>query len=199
MRIIEHEGQLDHNQCVDAYIAAETNNDIEVGINKMENIRRQQVLSNRKVVDTIVDVIKYLAKQGLAFRGSENESASDIDTSFSKGNFMELIKLMSKYSPELKNHLNKCKTASLKSRKRARLNKSPKNVRRGRGSLVSFLSKTTVAKIVKIMKNMLINKIVIKKLKTMVANLVLNVIRHKILRVKIKLQLFYVILQVSAN
>lgn len=171
VRVKEHEGHLDHSQSVESYVAAATNRDVEVGIFKMEAVRRKQVLQNRKVVDVVIDVIKYLTQQGLAFRGKNNEAASDYDSGNNQGNFLELVKLMAKYNPELKYHLNKCEKMSMasKTKKRSMLilnkkagitGKNENGSKRGRGGLVSFLSKTTISKILKIMKKMLIDQIV---------------------------------------
>lgn len=168
VRVKEHESHLDHSQCVESYVAAATNRDVEVGIFKMEAVRRQQVLLNRKVVDAIIDVIKFLTQQGLAFRGKNNEAASEYDSGNNQGNFLELVKLLAKYIPELKNHLSKCEKKSMASKikKRSHLilnkkaGKAGKGVKRGRGGLVSFLSKTSITKILNIMKKMLVEKIV---------------------------------------
>lgn len=58
-------------------------------------------MRNRSIVDAIINCIKYLSQQGMAFRGKSNEAASDLTSSISQGNFLELIKLLAKYSPVL--------------------------------------------------------------------------------------------------
>jgi hypothetical protein len=59
-----------------------------------EELERQQ---NRKVAEIIFDCLRFLAKQGLAFRGHLEDGESG-----NKGNFLELITFLSTYSPELK-------------------------------------------------------------------------------------------------
>lgn len=68
----------------------------------------------------IIDIILYLVKQNLAFRKKMNESRFDlniinkVDTNFkNRGNFMQLVKLISKYdintiSHNIKNCIKKC-------------------------------------------------------------------------------------------
>jgi hypothetical protein len=62
-----------------------------------EEIERKQ---NRKVAEIIFDCTRFLARQGLAFRGHLEDEESD-----NKGNFLELITFLTKYSPELQNWL----------------------------------------------------------------------------------------------
>jgi len=69
------------------------------------------VAENREIVKLIFDVLIYLARQNSAFRG-HNESWS----SKNQGNFLELLKLMSKHNALLKSHLSKITNASKKNR-----------------------------------------------------------------------------------
>ncbi|XP_022161052.1 zinc finger MYM-type protein 1-like [Myzus persicae] len=69
------------------------------------------VAENREIVKIIFDVLIYLARQNSAFRG-HNESWS----SKNQGNFLELLKLMSKHNALLKSHLSKITNASKKNR-----------------------------------------------------------------------------------
>ena len=55
---------------------------------------RQQ---NRKIIEILLDITKTLGRQGIAFRGH----GSDDD-----GNFRQVVKLVSKYCPELQHWLN---------------------------------------------------------------------------------------------
>lgn len=58
-----------------------------------EQVERQQ---NRKIAEIIFDCMRFLARQGLAFRGHSENDASD-----NKGNFLELVSFLTRYSPEL--------------------------------------------------------------------------------------------------
>ena len=60
------------------------------------------VAENREIVKVIFETLIYLARQNIAFRG-HNESW----TSNNQGNFIELIKFISKYNPILSSHLSK--------------------------------------------------------------------------------------------
>jgi len=64
------------------------------------------VAENREILKIIFDVLIYLARQNSAFRG-HNESWS----SKNQGNFLELLKLMSKHNALLKSHLSKITNA----------------------------------------------------------------------------------------
>ncbi|XP_018402038.1 PREDICTED: uncharacterized protein LOC108779168 [Cyphomyrmex costatus] len=55
-----------------------------------------------KVLERILDAIMFLAKQNLPFRG-HRESIDNIN--YNSGNFLELIKLIGKYDPVMKEHL----------------------------------------------------------------------------------------------
>lgn len=60
---------------------------------RREQVERQQ---NRKIAEIIFDCMRFLARQGLAFRGHSENDASD-----NKGNFLELLSFLTRYSPEL--------------------------------------------------------------------------------------------------
>uniref|UniRef100_A0A2S2PWU1 Zinc finger MYM-type protein 1 n=1 Tax=Sipha flava TaxID=143950 RepID=A0A2S2PWU1_9HEMI len=58
------------------------------------NAHRDKILENRDYMLTLIDIILFLANQGVAFRGHiENE------TSLNQGNLKEACKLMAKYNP----------------------------------------------------------------------------------------------------
>ena len=63
-----------------------------------------EIRENRELLERILDIIFFLAKQKLAFRGRrENESA------INKGNFLELISLLAKYDVVLQHHVKDAK------------------------------------------------------------------------------------------
>ena len=57
----------------------------------------------RQILYRLLDIIKFLAKQNLAFRGHREtlEESAEINS----GNFLELVKLLSKYDPVLREHV----------------------------------------------------------------------------------------------
>lgn len=106
---------------------------------------------NREIMTRIVDIALLIAKQGLAFRGKRYEAAynlSDLTSNLNQGNFLEIVKLMEKYDPVLQTHINNSIKKSL-----------IKQGKTGRGSYVTFLSKTTLNKILNITGNLIKNKI----------------------------------------
>jgi hypothetical protein len=67
---------------------------------------------NRRNLTVIIDVTMYLAKQGLAFRGKfefidVTDSSNTEKNSKNAGNFLELVKFISKYSLEFRQHVAK--------------------------------------------------------------------------------------------
>jgi len=62
-------------------------------------VQRQE---NRDAVGTIIDCVRFLAKQGLAFRGHHECSGS----ASNRGNFLELVHFLAKYNPPLQRWLD---------------------------------------------------------------------------------------------
>ena len=60
-----------------------------------------QRIENRDAVGTIIDCVRFLAKQELAFRDHDESSASN------RGNFLELVHFLAKYNPPLQHRLDK--------------------------------------------------------------------------------------------
>lgn len=76
---------------------------------KQENIKR-----NREVLSHIVKVVLWLGRQGIAYRGHRENLADD---SANRGNFLELISLLSQYDDKLAHHVEHCKKTSYMSPK----------------------------------------------------------------------------------
>ena len=67
-----------------------------------ERISRHIVRNNREYLGAVIDVVRLLGKQGIAFRGHlEGEYSSN------KGNFLEVMGLLSKYTPIVEEKLNR--------------------------------------------------------------------------------------------
>lgn len=74
-RIQEHESSLSHSLAVEAYFGAKKNSNIEHKINlELANVRRNEILTNRLIIRRIIDIILFIAKQNISYRG-ENESS----------------------------------------------------------------------------------------------------------------------------
>ncbi|GBM76879.1 hypothetical protein AVEN_153113-1 [Araneus ventricosus] len=95
-----------------------------------------------------------LCKQALPLRGHRNESAYTLDNDIlNHGNFLATVQLMAKYDPIMAAHIS---SVQYKSQQRLkRLAKQGKTERKGRGGLVTYLSKTTINTLIQIMKNII--------------------------------------------
>ncbi|KAK1175574.1 zinc finger MYM-type protein 1-like isoform X1 [Acipenser oxyrinchus oxyrinchus] len=76
-------------------------NTVIAGLVKAE---RERISKNRQILKRLVDATLFLAKQGLAFRG-HREYAGLGASGTNEGNFLELLKLLSKYDSLLDQHL----------------------------------------------------------------------------------------------
>jgi hypothetical protein len=116
------------------------------------SLRARQVGKNRDVVLRIINIVLHLAKQSIAFRGDKSEAAYTLDSSCNHGNFLEEVKSRAVFDPVLRNHLDRI---IVKSQQRHEANPTS----RGRGSLNTFLSKSTFVKILEIVKTMILERI----------------------------------------
>ena len=109
---------------------------------------RARVEKNRQIVSRIIDIIKFIAGQGLSYRGHWESARDLLDTNKRHGNFLELVLMMSKHDPILCEHVTACAES-------AATNEST-----GRGNFVTFLSKTFVNNIIRILAKLIQEKIV---------------------------------------
>lgn len=65
--------------------------------------RKQNIIKNREILSYIIETVLFLGRQGIAFRGHREDIHS---CSGNNGNFLELIKLISKYDPVLAQHIS---------------------------------------------------------------------------------------------
>ncbi len=68
---------------------------------------KKGIEKNRIILESIIDAVLYLGKQGLAFRG-HRESQGLGEATLNEGNFLELIKFLSKKEDLLKQYLIFC-------------------------------------------------------------------------------------------
>ncbi|XP_066959233.1 zinc finger MYM-type protein 1-like [Macrobrachium rosenbergii] len=136
-RVELHEQSSLHKHCAEAYFLRASESDIRHLLGgKQISLHREQVRKRRMVLQRIIDVVKIIGKRGLNYRGTQSEACYTLDDpSIAHGNFLELIIFLGKYDICMKDHLTDC----LEKSKRMQQTKS-----KGRGSFVSFLSKTTV-------------------------------------------------------
>lgn len=140
-RVEEHENSLSHRSSVDAYVTANSNLDVASMINvALMDERRRQVAQNRFVVGRLIDIIFFVGKMGLAYQGKHEACYFMNEESASRGIFLDLVMLVSKYDVSLKRHLDKVISESKK--------RKDNTAGKGRGDLVTFLSKTTINKLI---------------------------------------------------
>ena len=97
---------------------------------------REQVRRRTLGLERVVDRVKVNGKRGLRYRGIQSEAAYTFeDTSIDHSNFLEMIILLGKYDVCFKERLTEC------IEKNKNLHQSGA---RGRGSLITLLSKNTV-------------------------------------------------------
>ena len=107
---------------------------------KQISSHHEQVKKKRQVMERIIDVIKVIGKCGLSYRGHKAEAAYTLeDTAVNHGNFLELLILLSRYDLCLQQHISSCIEQSKKHHDTGA---------KGRGSLVTLLSKDMVEKVV---------------------------------------------------
>ncbi|XP_004209165.1 uncharacterized protein LOC101237930 [Hydra vulgaris] len=120
-----------------------------------------EVLIRKQILSRVIDIIKHSCKQTLPFRGHRNEGAYSLDNNEENNEiFLALVQLLAKYDPLLASHLSMCQEKSTKRIKK--LKRQGKAGSKGRGALVTFLSKTTISKLLNIMKNMMQEQIVME-------------------------------------
>jgi len=139
-RIKEHEQSLMHYQSAEGFMLWSKKLNV---IDLLQNKRHENVKKRRLILERIIDTIKLIGKRGLSYRGAKNAEAAFTlkDQNLDHGNFLEIILLLAKYDPILQNHVEECFALSSKVHQ---VNSGPGRM----GSLITFLSKTTVNYIV---------------------------------------------------
>ena len=150
-RIAEHEKSQCHQNSSEAYFITKKGESIN---HQLSNLgRRKDVRERRAVVGCVISVIFFIALQTLPFRSKHSESVAtafdDSTAVVNHGNFLGAVKLIAEFYPTLQSHLNKVIKLAKK--------RDPK--KKGRGNFVTFLSKTSVVKIFKLIAEMLKERI----------------------------------------
>lgn len=137
-----HEQSKTHDEAVYAYMQAKKKKDVSslIDINQ-RNTRVIQVQERRLFLARIIEGILFIGRQGIAYRSHRGEQSYTLDDkSVNHGNFLELLMCWSKFDPLLEKYV---RLAISNSKQRS-------NNSKGRGSLVTFLSKTTINTIISI-------------------------------------------------
>ncbi|KAL4083667.1 hypothetical protein QTP88_028983 [Uroleucon formosanum] len=80
------------------------------------NLRQKNIAMNRHVVLKLIDIVIYMGHHNLAFRGHFEYWSSN-----SRGNFKDLVMLMSKNSGPLAEHINQCLAATFDSSRKEQI------------------------------------------------------------------------------
>lgn len=103
-RMLNHESSKERLESEISRGQYSNNNRLDVSFRLTTN---NQIAENREIVRVIFEVLLYLGKQNIAFRGHDESL-----TSKNRGNFLSLIKVLSKYHASLAIHLNKIEKSS---------------------------------------------------------------------------------------
>lgn len=103
-------------------------------------------------MERVIEIVKVIGKRGLSFRGGGRSEAaySFNDDTVDHGTFLELVLLLSKFDPCLQKHVNECIQSS---------KQLETGTVRGRGSQVTFLSKTTVNSVIGVIGRLIQEKV----------------------------------------
>uniref|UniRef100_H3A7Q5 DUF4371 domain-containing protein n=1 Tax=Latimeria chalumnae TaxID=7897 RepID=H3A7Q5_LATCH len=145
----EHERSKTHNSAVNAYFAAEKGKRMDSLINKnMMEKHKREIDRHIHMMKKIIQAVKFIGKQSLAYRATDESTYSLEDTSLNHGNFLEVILLMAKSDIILDEHVQRAIEDSKKRKKS--MNEKGKHGpdAHGCGSLVNFLSKSMVNNII---------------------------------------------------
>lgn len=71
----------------------------------------QQIASNKELLRVIIDALLYTARQNIALRGHNEKK-----TSLNRGNFLELLSVLSNNHAGLKNHLDQINMSNTRQR-----------------------------------------------------------------------------------
>ncbi|KAL4135492.1 hypothetical protein QTP88_007098 [Uroleucon formosanum] len=133
IRIDEHEKSTTHKNCVSAFFLHSNEHDIG---SLLFSENKNEIKKNREIITRVIEVVKLIGKRGLSYRGNQFEAAYTLSDPFvDHGNFLEIILFLAKYDFQMKDHLEMVIKKS---------HKAHESGSKGRGGLVTFLSKTTV-------------------------------------------------------
>ncbi|CAI9718735.1 Hypothetical predicted protein [Octopus vulgaris] len=108
MAMLKHERSQRHIKClIDLKIFGNVRIDLQLDARKNQRIQQhnEKVRRNRSILQRLIDVVIFLGLQELSFRGHFESEGSN-----NRGNYKELVYLISKYDKQMESHLD---TASI--------------------------------------------------------------------------------------
>jgi hypothetical protein len=104
-KLQKHEGSAAHQSAAESYTnRMKENSSVAVHLSQAyaEQLQRnkEEKERNREVLSPIAEVVRFLARQNMSFRGHREEENGD-----NRGNFLELVNFLAKFNPVLKNWL----------------------------------------------------------------------------------------------
>lgn len=131
--ILRHEESSSHRQCLISMLARK-NKRGRVDAELVKQIETERAYW-QNILQRVVEIIRFLAERGLAFRGSDEKVGSP-----SNGNYLGILELLSKFDPFLAEHINS-------------------HANKGKGH-TSYLSKTTCEEFIEILGTSVLDRIV---------------------------------------
>jgi len=105
---------IERHECTESHIASSMKRLLRQSIlpiiPSLQCRKKEQVFKNREIVKQLIDITLYLGRHGLAFRGHREGWYEQ-----NKGNFKDLIILISKYSPIMAQYITEIKIQKHKS------------------------------------------------------------------------------------
>lgn len=155
-RVGEHEKSKVHSESVESHMMKVKHKNIfSIMWANDSSLRRKNARERKEVLEKIISVIQLIGKRALAFRAHRFESAYTINLENEEtdhGNFLEILSLLAKYDPVLKLHLSRVISSSKK--------RKENSISRGRGGLITLLSKSTVNHIICAIKKLIQKEII---------------------------------------
>lgn len=143
-RVEEHERSSCHLKCSTAYLVEQKKSSVS---HLLARNHHDEIGKRRQVMERVVDVVKLIGKRGLSYRGSKEEAAYTLDNDeIDHGTFLEVMKLLGKYDSCTADHLSQINKKSKKLHEKAKGS-------RGRGALITLLSKSTVNSVITVIRD----------------------------------------------
>lgn len=101
-RLKKHNIALSHITCVTKLSSFYSSKSKGSVVAQLSSVHKEQIRKNRLYISHLIDIVLFLGKQGVAFRGHYEN-----DESINQGNFKELCKLYAKSVPDFENMYSK--------------------------------------------------------------------------------------------